>query len=129
MEIKLGQSIRRLRKEAGYTQEQLAEALRVTTGAVYKWESGRAVPELELLVEIAEFFETSVDALLDYGWEKTSMGQAAEKLRQYAVDRKLEEGMRFAEQSATVSAPWPEQSAIRCPGKIAAYRGAAFLFF
>lgn len=99
MEIKLGQSIRRLRKEAGYTQEQLAEALRVTTGAVYKWESGRAVPELELLVEIAEFFETSVDALLDYGWEKTSMGQAAEKLRQYAVDRKLEEGMRFAEQA------------------------------
>ena len=80
MQIRLGQNIRKLRKEAGYTQEQLAEALGVTTGAVYKWESDRAVPELELLVEIAEFFETSVDALLNYGWEKRSMGQAAQRL-------------------------------------------------
>lgn len=99
MEIRLGQNIRRLRREAGYTQEQLAEALGVSTGAVYKWESDRAVPELGLLVEIAEFFETSVDALLDYGWEKMSMGQTAEKLHRYAIDRELKEGMRFAEQA------------------------------
>lgn len=99
MELKLGDNIRRLRKEAGLTQEQLAEALGVTSGAVYKWESGKAAPELGLLVEIAEFFETSVDALLDYGWEKLSMGKAVEKLKQFPVDKKLEEGMRFAEKA------------------------------
>lgn len=97
MEIRLGERIRTLRKEAGFTQEQLAEALGVTTGAVYKWESGRAVPELGMLVELAEFFEVSVDALLDYGWERLSMGKALEKLKQFAVDKNLEEGMRFAE--------------------------------
>lgn len=97
MQINLGEKIRKLRKESGYTQEQLAEALGVTTGAVYKWESGRATPELELLVDIAEFFETSVDALLDYGWEKSSMGQAAERLRQFYIDKQLEEGIRYAE--------------------------------
>ena len=99
MQIRLGQNIRKLRKEAGYTQEQLAEALGVTTGAVYKWESDRAVPELELLVEIAEFFETSVDALLNYGWEKRSMGQAAQRLHNYIENKQLEEGIRYAEQA------------------------------
>ena len=40
MEIRLGEQIRDLRKKAGLTQEQLAETLGVTAGAVYKWESG-----------------------------------------------------------------------------------------
>lgn len=97
MEINLGDNIRRLRKEAGLTQEQLAEALGVTAGAVYKWESGKATPELELLVEIAEFFETSVDALLDYGWQKLSMGQAVEKLRRFCARQEWEEGIRYGE--------------------------------
>ncbi len=99
MEIKLGESIRRLRKASGFTQEQLAEALGVTTGAVHKWESGKAIPELTMLVEIAEFFETSVDALLNYGWEKLSMGQTAERISTYKNDRNFEEGMRFAERA------------------------------
>ena len=97
MEIRLGESIRSLRKQAGLTQEQLAEALGVSVSAVHKWESGKATPELEMLVDIAEFFETSVDALLNYGWEKLSMGTAVEKLVQFSVDRKLDEGMKYAE--------------------------------
>lgn len=99
MEIRLGENIRRLRKESGFTQEQLAEALGVTTGAVYKWESGKATPELETLVDIAEFFETSVDALLDYGWEKLSMGRAVEKLRCSPAEKKFQESMKFAERA------------------------------
>lgn len=97
MEIRLGQSIRHLRKQSGFTQEQLAEALGVSVSAVHKWESGKANPELEMLVDIAEFFETSVDAILNYGWEKLSMGRAAEKIRQFCIGKELEEGMRFAE--------------------------------
>ena len=99
MKIRLGESIRRLRKESGFTQEQLAEALGVSVSAVHKWESGKAAPELEMLVDIAEFFETSVDAMLDYGWEKMSMGQAVDRLRHFPVDKDLQEGMRFAEKA------------------------------
>lgn len=40
MEIKLSEQIRSCRKERGWIQEQLAEALGVTVGAVYKWENG-----------------------------------------------------------------------------------------
>ena len=57
----------------------------------------KATPELEMLVDIAEFFETSVDAMLNYGWQKLSMGQAVEKLSQFATDKRLTEGMEFAE--------------------------------
>lgn len=99
MEIKLGENIRRLRRERGYTQEQLAEALGVSTGAVHKWETGRAVPEIGLLVDLAEFFETSVDALLGYGWQKLSMGQAASRLRRFPAEKKVEEGIRYAEKA------------------------------
>lgn len=66
MEIKLAAQIRALRKARGLTQEQLAEVLGVTVGAVYKWEAGLSAPELRLIVELADFFDTSVDVLLGY---------------------------------------------------------------
>ena len=66
MELSLSENIRRMRKERKMTQEKLAEALGVTVGAVYKWEAGLSQPELELIVEMADFFDTSVDVLLGY---------------------------------------------------------------
>ena len=42
MKIKIAENIKALRKQHSFTQEQLAEALGVTTGAVYKWESGQS---------------------------------------------------------------------------------------
>ncbi len=99
MEIRLGENIRKLRKESGFTQEQLAEALGVSVSAVHKWESDKATPELEMLVDIAEFFETSVDAMLNYGWQKLSMGQTAEQISTYENERSFEEGFRFAERA------------------------------
>lgn len=66
MELKLSENIRRMRKERSLTQEAMADALGVTVGAVYKWESGLSSPELVMLVRIADLFDTSVDTLLGY---------------------------------------------------------------
>lgn len=99
MEIRLGESIRKLRRDSGFTQEQLADALGVSVSAVHKWESGKAMPEIAMLVDIAEFFETSVDAILNYGWQRMNMGQTAEKIRAYKNERNFEEGERFAERA------------------------------
>lgn len=66
MKLTLNENIRKLRKERKMTQEKLAEVLGVTVGAVHKWETGMSLPELELIVEMADFFDTSVDVLLGY---------------------------------------------------------------
>ena len=63
MEMKLGGNIRAHRKARGLTQEQLAEVLGVTVGAVYKWEAQLSVPELSLIVELADFFDCSTYTL------------------------------------------------------------------
>ena len=55
-----------MRKERGLTQESLADTLGVTNGAVYKWESNQSVPELEMIVKLADLFDVSLDVLLGY---------------------------------------------------------------
>lgn len=99
MELKLAENIKALRKSRGLTQEQLAEALGVTVGAVSKWESGFTTPELGLIVELADFFETSVDVLLGYGWERRAMGQTAEALKRCRLEKNLPQGHALAEKA------------------------------
>ena len=64
MELKLSENIRTLRKEHGMTQEQLANALGVTVGAVYKWEAGLSIPEVRLLMEMADLSKEELIAYL-----------------------------------------------------------------
>lgn len=97
MEIKIADNIRLFRKSRKMTQEQLSEALGVTVGAVSKWESGMTTPELGLIVEMAEFFETSVDVLLGYQWQKGTMGKLLERLKALRNDRKFDEAALLAE--------------------------------
>ena len=83
MEMKLADNIRAFRKERSLTQEQLAEVLGVTVGAVYKWEARLSVPELPLIVEMADFFDISVDALLGYALKDNRLEATEERLWQY----------------------------------------------
>ncbi len=99
MEICLADNIKKLRKEHSLTQEQLAEALGVTVGAVYKWESKQSMPEIKLLVEIAEFFETSVDVLLGYGWEHGSMKDAVSRICELCIEKNFSEAVKYAEKA------------------------------
>ena len=83
MKLSLSENIRSLRKQRKMTQEKLAEALGVTVGAVYKWESGQSQPELNLLVEMADFFDTSVDMLLGYRIQDNRLDSALERIGAY----------------------------------------------
>ena len=83
MNMMLAENIRKFRKERSLTQEQLAEVLGVTTGAVYKWEAGLSVPELDLIVEMADFFDSSVDVLLGYRMKDNRLAETVRRLREY----------------------------------------------
>ena len=62
--IKISENITFLRKQAGITQEDLANKLNVSNQAVSKWEAGKCCPDIELLPELASLFEISIDKLL-----------------------------------------------------------------
>ena len=87
MQIRLSENIRALRRRHGLTQEQLAEALGMTPGAVYKWEAGLSQPELAVIVELADLFDTSVDVLLSYEMKDNRRQTAAERLQRCRVEK------------------------------------------
>ena len=84
MKLTLSENIRRYRKERKLTQEQFAEVLGVTAGAVHKWEAGLSVPELNLIMEMADFFDLSVDALLGYKQKDNRIASTIQRLNDYS---------------------------------------------
>lgn len=65
--MSLGEKLKECRKNAGLSQEKLAEKLCVSRQAITKWESDRGMPNVESLQCIAKLFDVSVDYLLDDG--------------------------------------------------------------
>ena len=51
---KIGRFLKELRKEKNLTQEQLAEKLNISGRTVSRWETGNNMPDISLLVELAE---------------------------------------------------------------------------
>lgn len=71
----IGKRIALLRKERGYTQEQISIILNVTPQAVSKWENGNALPDTGLLPRLSKVLKISIDGLLtgsNLSIEKTS---------------------------------------------------------
>ncbi len=99
MKTSLSQNICRLRRENGMTQEQLAEALGVSFAAVSKWERGAATPELGLIVDMADLFDLSLDALVGYESRDNSRAATVERLRGYVHDRQAEGALQDAEKA------------------------------
>ena len=83
---KTGRFLRELRKESGLTQEQLSEKMGVTNRTVSRWENGVNMPDFDLVIELANLYEVSIEELLD-GERRTEM-----------IDQKKEEELlKFAD--------------------------------
>lgn len=62
---KIGTFIKMLRKQKGLTQEQIAEKFNVSSRTVSRWENGNNMPDLDILIEISDFYEVDLRELLD----------------------------------------------------------------
>lgn len=71
MTLQLGDKIKALRKNAGYTQCELANAVGVTCQAVSRWEVNAAYPDMELIPSIANYFGITIDELFGYDCERS----------------------------------------------------------
>lgn len=62
---KIGAFLKQCRKENNLTQEQLAEKFGVSTRTVSRWETGSNMPDLSILVELADYYDIEIKELLD----------------------------------------------------------------
>ncbi|MBE7069466.1 MAG: helix-turn-helix transcriptional regulator [Ruminococcaceae bacterium] len=89
---KTGLFLKTLRNEKGLTQEQLAKHFNVTNRSVSRWETGSNLPDISLLVEIADFYDVDVREIID-GERKSEMmdnetREVAGKMAVYAGNEK-----------------------------------------
>ena len=93
-QVKIGGFLRELRKEKELTQEQLAEQFGVSSRSVSRWENGNTMPDLGILVELAEFYEVDIKEIIDGERKSESMKkeekETLRKVADYAeVEKKL----------------------------------------
>lgn len=62
---KIGSFLKKLRNEKELTQEQAAEVFNVSRRTVTRWETGANMPDLDVLVEIADFYDVDLRELFD----------------------------------------------------------------
>lgn len=91
-QTKIGMFFKELRKEKGLTQEQLAECFGVSRRTVSRWETGSNMPDLDILIEMADYYEVELRELLDGERKEEKMNQELEetvlKVADYSNDMK-----------------------------------------
>lgn len=91
-QTKIGSFLKELRKEKNLTQEQLAEKFNVASRTVSRWENGNNLPDLGILVELADYYDVDVRELID-GERKSEnmteeMKDTLEKVAEYSETEK-----------------------------------------
>ncbi len=61
----MGVFLKELRKEKNITQEQLAEKMGVARRTVSRWETGANMPDMDILIDISDFYEVDLREILD----------------------------------------------------------------
>ncbi len=89
---KIGKFLKELRNEKQLTQEQLAAVFNVSSRTVSRWETGNNLPDISLLVEIADYYDVDVREIIE-GERKSEMmdkevKEVAEKMADYATEEK-----------------------------------------
>ena len=76
-------NLKTMRKEKGFSQEQLATRLNVVRQTISKWEKGLSVPDAELLIQLAEVLDVEVSDLLG---EKIEISEGQSKTDALALE-------------------------------------------
>ena len=105
---KTGYFLKELRKEKGFTQEQVAEKLGVSARTISRWETATYMPDISMLVDIAEMYDVDVREIIDGERRKENMNsevkEVAEKMADYsAMEKKnMMKWIRFMSRSIMI---------------------------
>ena len=78
-QIKIGAFLKELRKEKQLTQEQLSKKLNVSNRTVSRWETGSNMPDIGMLIEIADFFDVSIPEIVSGERKSENMNKETRK--------------------------------------------------
>lgn len=86
--MRIGEQIKNHRKNVGFTQEQVAEYLGVSTPAVNKWEKGNTYPDISLLPVLARLLKIDMNELFSFREELTQkeIGQFVNELTEISLE-------------------------------------------
>lgn len=86
--MRIGEQIKNHRKNVGFTQEQVAEYLGVSTPAVNKWEKGNTYPDISLLPALARLLKIDMNELFSFREELTEkeIGQFVNELTEISLE-------------------------------------------
>ena len=79
---KVGSFLKELRKEKGITQEMLAEQLNVSGRTVSRWETGSNMPDISLLIELAEIYDVSIPEIVNGERKSENMNEEVKEVAQ-----------------------------------------------
>ena len=85
-QVKIGNFIKELRKEQKLTQEELAEKFNVARRTVSRWETGSNMPDLDILMEMADFYDVDLREILDGERKSEKMNEEIKEAVLQAVD-------------------------------------------
>ena len=89
---KTGEFLKHLRREKGLTQEQLAEHFYVSSRTVSRWETGANMPDLDMLIELADFYDVDIREIIDGERKSENMDKETKdtlkKVAEYAAEEK-----------------------------------------
>ena len=86
--MNISNRIIQLRKQKGWSQEELAEKLDVSRQSVSKWESSASVPDLTRILQMSELFGVTTDYLLKGDGDTLSAGSAEIEINSYIEEEK-----------------------------------------
>ena len=92
---KIGQFLKLLRKEKGITQEQFAEIIGVSGRTVSRWETGANMPDLDILIEISDYYEVDLREILNGERKSDNMDKEIKETVLQAVDYTNAETERY----------------------------------
>ena len=71
--IQLAANLRRLRTDHNYTQAQIGEQLNISRQAYSNYENGKRIPDIDMLIRIADIYEVTLEQLLTQTCTKTGI--------------------------------------------------------
>lgn len=88
---KFGEFLKKLRKEKGLTQEDLAEYLSVSRRTVSRWETGNNLPDMDILIELADFYQVDLRELINGERSREKMNEELKETVMQVADYSNEE--------------------------------------